>query len=216
MRPSGDHFRASGPDPGRFDRSATPWPGPCYDGHSGTDFTFTAVEIDPRSGQIVSPEVLRPDFVAPKHPRVDVLAAAPGVVLAVGYGGGGPTVDGAASEPVGGDFSKSRPFWRELEGWATTSVVVRQDDGRLAAYAGLDGDPVVRPQQRVACGQKLGTIGIPPELTVGHLHFEVRSPSDAVPRVDPAALPGEILDPFPDLWSAWEEGDLPAPTCAGR
>jgi hypothetical protein len=100
---------------------------------------------------------------------VEVVAAAPGVIVA--------RSDGAADRNCGGINSDR----------AANYVTIRQDDGLTAYYWHLARDTVTERQigERVEVGEYLGLVGSSGLSTAPHLHFELRNQNGTA--VDPYA-----------------------------
>jgi hypothetical protein len=113
-----------------------------YDGHKGTDIRLR-------------------NYVA-MDAGVDVLAAAPGVVLR--------TRDGMADvsvRDIGADAVRNRE--------AGNSVIVDHGDGWVTQYSHMKkGSVAVQPGEAVSAGTRLGKIGLSGNTEFPHLHFEVR------------------------------------------
>ncbi len=122
-----------------------------YDGHKGTDFALPSVSAV-RAG-------------------VDVLAAAPGVVVGVRDGMTDVRQIGPNAPDVTG---------RECG----NGVVVQHDDGWETQYCHLKkGSVSVATRDRVTAGDVLGQIGLSGQTQFPHLHLSVRKD-------------GEVIDPF--------------------
>lgn len=152
----------------------------CYDQHDGSDF------------------LLEGGFEAMDAGSVDVLAAAPGVVLEIEESqydrchveGTGISCDGF---PILGNYVKlAHPDGSETWYWhlMTDSVVVEVGD-------------------EVDCGAVLGKVGSSGLSSGPHLHFEVHDPNGEV--VDPYAGPSNPVD---SLWAEQRgEDELPGWGC---
>ncbi len=122
-----------------------------YDGHKGTDFALPSISAV-RGG-------------------VDVLAAAPGVVVGVRDGMADARQVGPDAPDVTG---------RECG----NGVVVQHDDGWETQYCHLKkGSVSVATRDRVTAGDVLGQIGLSGQTQFPHLHLSVRKD-------------GEVIDPF--------------------
>lgn len=122
-----------------------------YDGHKGTDIRL----------------VTRADMVA----GVDVLAAAPGIVLGRRDG----MADRAAAEPRADSAGRD----------CGNGVVLRHEGGWQTQYCHLArGSIAVAKGERIARGQRLGQIGLSGATAFPHLHLTLRDPA------------GRVIDPF--------------------
>jgi|GEM_PF-5538117 len=175
----------------------------CYDGHEGTDFGLRGSVI----GQAIG---------------VDVTAAQAGVVVFADDA----HRDDCFFDPFAGgiqcaDVEYKRPFWEELKPGAETPpnlVGIREDDGLVAWYFHLrQGSVSVVVGQSVKCGQKLAQVGSAGHSAGPHLHFELRALRGVtvVPsfRYDDLHNMSDWIDPFPDKWVTWHEGEPPDNTC---
>ncbi len=152
----------------------------CYDEHRGSDY------------------LLDGGFEAMDAGSVDVLAAAPGVVI--------HTVDGNY------DRCHSEGFEVSCDGYPMIAnrVEVEHEDGRVTWYLHLMKDSVaVEIGDEVACGDLLGAVGSSGRSSTPHLHFQVLDVDGSA--IDPYA---GVLSQPESLWLA-QEGprDLPATDC---
>ncbi|TNC74696.1 M23 family metallopeptidase [Rubellimicrobium roseum] len=140
------------PGPGARDAACGPL---AYDGHDGTDIALPTL-ADQRRG-------------------VDVLAAAPGVVLG--------TRDGMPDIPQGGPDS---PDVTGVE--CGNGVVLAHEDGWQTQYCHMaQGSVAVREGETIAAGQRLGRIGLSGDTEFPHLHLTVRQGDTAVDPFAPEA-----------------------------
>ncbi len=136
------------PGPGASDFQCGPL---TYDGHKGTDFALPSLSAI-RAG-------------------VDVLAAAPGLVVGVRDGMEDARQIGPDAPDVNG---------RECG----NGVVVQHDGGWETQYCHLkNGSVAVTARDRVEAGDVLGQIGLSGQTQFPHLHLSVRKD-------------GEVIDPF--------------------
>jgi murein DD-endopeptidase MepM/ murein hydrolase activator NlpD len=167
-------------------------PAVCYDSHQGTDFPLALGPV----GQALG---------------VDVSAAAPGMVMAVTDG----DFDKCFLAPTGSVACPgSSP---QLENF----LAVHQDDGLIAFYFHIRrGSALVKPGDRVACGQLLAQAASSGDSIVPHLHFELQKLPDLMSpdgladfTKDTVRGLGRTIDPYPALWGQLPRDDLPSPTC---
>ena len=148
------------PGPGFADVACGPL---AYDGHGGTDFAL-------------------PDLAA-MEAGVDVLAAAPGVVMGTREG----MPDVSFRDPSAPDLAA-----RECG----NGVSIDHGDGWSTQYCHLARDSLtVRPGARVEAGQVLGRIGLSGQTEFPHLHLTVRHD-------------GARVDPFDASGTSCEDGRL--------
>lgn len=176
----------------------------CYDGHEGTDFGLRGGGFGQASG-------------------VDVTAAIDGVVL---WAEDGHPDDCFYSLRADGvhcrDVGSSRPFYDELlprEETPANRVAVLGADGHVAWYYHLRrGSVAVATGQWLRCGDRLGQVGSSGNSSGPHLHFELRALApDAAASAPLARGPmseaAPAIDPFPDRWRSWRDGQVPSPAC---
>lgn len=121
-----------------------------YDGHKGTDFAVPNV-ADALAG-------------------VDVIAAAPGRVIAIRDGEADHFTDEAATGTPGRDCGNG--------------IVIDHGDGWETQYCHMqNGSVAVQPGQSVAAGSRLGRIGMSGRAAFPHLHLTLRHA-------------GAVVDPF--------------------
>ncbi|TWT45418.1 putative peptidase [Phycisphaerae bacterium RAS1] len=176
------------------------FPPVCYDGHEGTDYPLLLGRIGQEIG-------------------VDVTAAAAGIVVRTG--------DGHADDCFADPFNEFKPRCPDTRNPANF-IIVRQNDGLVAAYFHLATDSVaVSVGQRVACGQFLGLAASSGDSTAPHLHFELQnlSPTAFDPNAAPVSVlqdwslfsvrnSGVAVDPYlPNLWAALDAFGEPIPVC---
>lgn len=151
-----------------------------YDGHKGTDIRLrNYVEMDK---------------------GVDVLAAAPGVVLRLR-----DEMDDVSVREVGIEAIKDRE--------AGNSVIVDHGDGWVTQYAHMKlGSIVVKPGDTIEAGTKLGQVGLSGMTEFPHLHFELRHNDEIIdPYTGADMSAGCDLAPVP-LWKpeiAWQFAYVP-------
>lgn len=139
-----------------------------YDGHKGTDFALPSLSAL-RAG-------------------VDVLAAAPGVVVGVRDGMEDIRQIGPNAPDVAG---------RECG----NGVVIQHDDGWETQYCHLKkGSVRVASRDRVPAGQVLGQIGLSGQTQFPHLHLSVRKNGEIVDPFDPD---GQISCGVPSHQTLW-------------
>jgi hypothetical protein len=169
-RPGLDCFVQNYPDhdpgPGAADYTCGPL---SYDGHDGTDIRL-------------------PDLVAMRR-GVEVLAAAPGVVLRVRDGMADASVREVGAEAIEG---------RE----AGNAVIVDHGDGWETQYSHLAmGSVAVAPGDRVEAGDVLGRIGLSGNTEYPHLELVVRRGGAAVDPFTGPDAPEACGGPRAPLWS---------------
>ena len=107
-----------------------------------------------------------------------------------------------------------RVSWGESYG---TAIVVLHRDMTRAIYAHLS-KTLVRPNQQIEMGQRIGKVGSTGNSTGAHLHFEVRTGN---PKTGEGYKYGDDTDPAPYLLDSevslglnpWKEADAkPKPT----
>lgn len=113
-----------------------------YDGHDGVDFAVADL--------------------AAMEAGVEVVAAAPGVVLATRDGELDQRVEERGRQAVAGRECGNGVLLDHGEGWQTQYCHLRR------------GSVAVRPGDRVAAGTRLGLVGLSGLTSFPHLHFEVR------------------------------------------
>jgi hypothetical protein len=122
-----------------------------YDGHNGTDFRLPTLAVQ-RAG-------------------VDVLAAAPGVVLRQRSDMEDVSVAERGAVALGNRLCGNGVIIAHVDGWETQYCHLAKDSVR------------VRPGQGVSAGTPLGRVGLSGATVFPHLHFTVRHQ-------------GQIIDPF--------------------
>jgi murein DD-endopeptidase MepM/ murein hydrolase activator NlpD len=122
-----------------------------YDGHNGTDFRLPTLAVQ-RAG-------------------VDVLAAAPGVVLRLRSDMADVPIAERGAVALGNRLCGNGVVIAHAGGWETQYCHMAKDSVR------------VRPGQTVAAGDPLGRVGLSGATVFPHLHFTVRHQ-------------GQIIDPF--------------------
>src|SRR5262245_9430382 len=122
-----------------------------YDGHNGTDFRLPSLAVQ-RAG-------------------VDVLAAAPGVVLRLRSDMEDVSVAERGAIALGNRLCGNGVIIGHADGWETQYCHMAKDSVR------------VRPGQTVSAGTPLGRVGLSGATVFPHLHFTVRQH-------------GQIIDPF--------------------
>lgn len=141
-----------------------------YDGHTGTDFAVPT----------------RADMAA----GVDVLAAAPGVVIG--------TRDGMDDR---GYTPERRAELADRE--CGNGVVVRHSEGWQTQYCHLrEGSVAVRTDDRVETGDVLGQIGQSGNAAFPHLHLSVRDPEGT--PIDPFDPDGTLTCDDPGNSTLWQ------------
>jgi hypothetical protein len=122
-----------------------------YDGHNGTDFRLPTLAVQ-RAG-------------------VDVLAAAPGVVLRLRSDMEDVSIAERGAVALGNRLCGNGVIIAHAGGWETQYCHLAKDSVR------------VRPGQTVSAGAPLGRVGLSGATVFPHLHFTVRHQ-------------GQIIDPF--------------------
>jgi Peptidase family M23 len=122
-----------------------------YDGHNGTDFRLPTLAVQ-RAG-------------------VDVLAAAPGVVLRLRSDMADVSIAERGAVALGNRLCGNGVVIAHAGGWETQYCHMAKDSVR------------VRPGQTVAAGDPLGRVGLSGATVFPHLHFTVRHQ-------------GQTIDPF--------------------
>jgi hypothetical protein len=122
-----------------------------YDGHNGTDFRLPTLAVQ-RAG-------------------VDVLAAAPGVVLRVRRDMADVSIAGRGAVALGNRLCGNGVIIAHAGGWETQYCHMAKVSVR------------VEPGQHVSAGAPLGRVGLSGATVFPHLHFTVRQQ-------------GQIIDPF--------------------
>lgn len=122
-----------------------------YDGHKGTDFMLPSL--------------------AAMRQGVNVLAAAPGVVLGRRDGMADHSQGSPEAPDVSGKECGNGAVLKHAGGWQTQYCHMRQ------------GSVVVKKGDVIRAGQVLGQVGVSGKAVVAHLHFTVRNPESQV--VDP-------------------------------
>jgi murein DD-endopeptidase MepM/ murein hydrolase activator NlpD len=178
----------------------------CYRGHEGTDFGLVGHGLAQMAGSI------------------DIHTVAPGKVVAVADGN--PDYCYFKLPPPPPD-SKAEDFvfcFNDPGGARTANfVAVLQDDGVLAYYYHLKRDSVlVRPGNRVACGQPIAKLGSSGISSVPHLHVTLQKiKAGATFPSDPEGFKSaggkrdvaDIINPyFPVSWIKLN-GNIPIKTC---
>jgi murein DD-endopeptidase MepM/ murein hydrolase activator NlpD len=173
-----DHDRSSGRnDLDCRNYRGRPFPA-CYTLHEGSDFMMIG------------------GFATMDAGSLDVIAAAAGVVKEIAEG----NFDRCFFDPRQPDHINCQGGQPEVANF----VDILQDDGLVARYFHLKkGTVLVRPTQRVECGQALGKVGSSGRSSAPHLHFELR-------RV------GEIVDPYAEgMWISLDARNVPNGRCPG-
>ncbi len=162
------------PGPGAYDFTCGPL---SYQGHKGTDFGL-------------------PSFKAMRE-GVDVLAAAPGIVLGTRNGMDDIGFSEGIAQAVSG---------RECG----NGVVLDHGDGWQTQYCHMKkGTVTVRKGQAVQTGDVLGQVGFSGKTQFPHLHLSVRKDGKVVDPYDPD---GQITGGVPDANQLW---DTPGKYAAG-
>jgi Peptidase family M23 len=154
-----------------------------YDGHKGTDIGIVHGGLSELAGD------------------TGVVAAAPGLVLGVRDGMRDEASSNPASAALTGRECGNGVVLSHGGGWTTQYCHLRQ------------GSVTVRNGDRVATGQRLGTIGMSGFAAFPHLHFQVAQDGRVVdPFTGPAALPTPRCAASPDaLWTAGARESLQYP-----
>lgn len=157
------------PGPGSTDFTCGPM---SYDGHKGTDFRLS-------------------DDAA-MAAGVAVLAAAPGVVVAIRDGEADVRQTAASAPNVEGRECGNGVLVRDQNGWEMQYCHLRRDSVR------------VRPGQAVETGAILGQVGLSGRTDFPHLHLTVRNPAGTV--IDPFdARQQNALCTFRDTRTLWAD-----------
>ena len=147
-----------------------------YDEHGGTDFAL-------------------PDLAAMRE-GVDVLAAAPGVVL--GRRDGMPDI--SFRDPAAPDVGE-----RECG----NGVSIDHGDGWTTQYCHMaEGSVAVRTGERVEAGRRLGRVGLSGQTEFPHLHLSLRRDEEPVDPFDTGGGPCGADDPE----TLWADGTAYVPT----
>lgn len=174
----------------------------CYAGHTGTDFGFAG------------------HFPGMNLGSIEVVAAAPGRVVAIGEGNPDrcyfrmppPPPDARPEEFV---ICPGAPAGQTNANFVT----VLQDDGLLADYYHLKrGSVAVQIGTYVRCGELVGKLGSSGISTAPHLHFQLRHiPENATFPSAPAEFAGArgvVVDPYVEkLWTR-DLGRIPVNVCS--
>lgn len=148
-----------------------------YDGHQGTDFAVPTL--------------------AAMHAGVDVLAAAPGTVVAIRDG---MADTGTDTQNLDGRECGNGVLIRHGGGWETQYCHLKQ------------GSIIVARGQRVAKGAVLGEIGLSGQTEFPHVHLAVRRDGEVIDPFDPApGTPTCNGDTAAPLWQGvapYRAGDL--------
>ena len=153
------------PGPGATDFQCGPL---TYDGHKGTDFALPSISAL-RAG-------------------VDVLAAAPGVVVGVRDGMEDVRQTGSNAPDVSG---------RECG----NGVVIQHADGWETQYCHLkNGSVSVNTRDQLAAGDVLGQIGLSGQTQFPHLHLSVRKDGEVIDPFDPDGQLTCGAPPHETLW----------------